>query len=316
MSLVNVPTSETWLKRASSALEAIKRLGNRPKMILRIGRQELSLWSDTHGKLRLIERHATSLNGASGLNESDATELLNPLESLLSHCPAPCRLDFIIESAHMPTCLLRTGDKLWSAHQVQAMTTHHLSLTYGDDARQWLTQSTYLAGDPHALAFGLPRDLYQVLRRAADKQSISIHSIQPALTWGWDRLISSACPTWACLPVKAKNPRTFWWIWPEQDRDLVAYIQNGRIAGFNPAAPSSQGSTEQLKRITAIEAVRLGVLDTNVPVRAAKWEHAEHVHSDAAMAATDGWVQGVRCDVLTDTVSSNRRVPISLERVA
>lgn len=287
----------------------------RPVYVLRLGRHTLDLWRDAPGGLQRIASQPAPVEPAAWLTgiEPKPDPLQTALITLLQTCPEPARLDVIVESAWMPVSLLATGSKLWSAQQIQTLARHRLTTVYGPAVQGWTVQSSYLTGDAQALVFGLPDALRRLLDHVATAPHTKLHprlavrSIQPAVAWGWDRwLVQSRHPS------PSKN---FWWVWPEQDRNLITWFALGTVSGLNPGA-SSAASTAAVSAQIAFESARLGVMGHDAPILAATWapnaalDSINSIHGLASNAAHEvDRPPQIQWQVIVDSPSADHTLP-------
>ena len=64
---------------------------------------------------------------------------------------------------------------------------------------------------------------------------------------------------------------TGWWVWPEQDRLLLARAEAGRLVALNPAVPWAETSAA-IEHMVQIEAARWGLPASDDSVTVASWQ--------------------------------------------
>lgn len=236
----------------------------REAWLLRVGREQVELWSGSPGRL---VREAVQPLGAMATEGPQAGALSAALAGLWPQVALPGpggrrgRVAVIVESAWMPVLLLSTG-ALWRSADTMALARHRLGEVHGPSAASWEVRVDHRPGDAHGLAFGVPSDVLAALRTACEAVRLDPGGVQPALAWGFNA-------TRALVPTR----RAGWWLWPEQDRHLLAHVDRGGITSLNPALPATLAATGRagIAQVVEIERQRQGERDDGLDVVAGTW---------------------------------------------
>ena len=218
----------------------------RGRECLRLGRLAAERWVGSEAGWLLLGREDIP---AQVLDRPEA--LAASLPALYAHRPAEGGVTVVLESAWLPVLLGDTGGTLWGAAPLAAWMRHRLRLLHGsaeDDLAGWDIRVDAQAGERHALGYGLSPRVRQAVLAAAARSGLEVDALTPAISWGWQRL----------RPERTWPDRSGWWVWPEQDRCLVARVEAGRFVAFNAAAQLVTDPA-QVERLIATEAVRLGL---------------------------------------------------------
>lgn len=217
--------------------------------VLRIGARGVELWRLE--PLGLKQVRAVLLGGRTSL-EASLRELLVPEAS------EKRPVDVVLESAWLPVVLLETGRQAWSRRVVEGLLRHRLARVHderGDPVSDWALGVDHRPGDRFGLGFGLsPRVRAQVEQVCAGTGHV-MASLQPALQWG----------------LRRTRARSGWWVWLEQDRALVALLEQGRIVVLQPAAELPRNAA-QLGRCLRVEQLRAGIEASPGGICLAGWE--------------------------------------------
>lgn len=212
--------------------------------------------------LSLAAEHALAQD-----NAPQPQRLNEAIAGLYATAPgAPITL--VLESAWLPVMLVDTGPTLLRAAQVEVLARHRFGLQYSDGADPvagWELRIEQRAGSRQALAYGLPPRLKQTLVDAARTLGLEWAALTPGLAWGMERL----------RPARAWPRSVGWWLWPEQDRTLVARIESGAVVGLDAGAPPATDEPDLLRLVEA-GGVRFGIESTTDPVAAATWHSVPH----------------------------------------
>jgi len=232
---------------------------SRPKAeeVLRIGRHAVERWKAVDGSLAQVSAHALPQDAP-----PHPQRLAEAVSTLYASAPA-LPITLVLESAWVPVMLVDTGAALLRSAQVDALVRHRFGLHHSDSldpVTAWDLRIEYRAGSRCALAYGMPPGLKQTLIDAGRAAGLEWAAMTPALAWGMER-----------LRIAKRWPRTSaWFLWPEQDRTLVARVASNEVVGFNPGAASA-GDETTLKRLVDAECARLGIESTTDPIAAARW---------------------------------------------
>ena len=231
---------------------------------VRIGRHAVERWQAAPAGLMLAARQPLATAS------SDQGDPLGSAVRLLYMDPPRGAVKLVVESAWLPVVLVDTGGVLWTRTQVEALVRHRLGLLYedaDDPVTAWQVRTDHRPGDRYALGYGLPRRVEESLMKAARELDLRCAALLPAFTWGWHRL----------RPDKRWAQRTGWWLWPEQDRLLIARVARGRLAGLNAGAAPSDDPVV-MERLIAAEGVRLGTGSPDDPLGWATWTTPQTVN--------------------------------------
>jgi hypothetical protein len=228
---------------------------------LRIGRLAVERWSaeGTHLKLTASWPLPTNAIQAPACLGQALTELCSDKPSV--------KLSLVLESAWLPALLADTGAALLSADEVEGLMRHRLSAHHagqGSDLSAWNVRVDHRAGDRFALGYGLSPEIKQPLLDAAERAGVRLDALTPAFVWGWQRM----------RPVVKAG----WWLWPEQDRLLLARIEAGRVVALNPAVSLVETGTA-IERVVQIESARWGWPANNEGVTVGSWKQPAHLPS-------------------------------------
>jgi hypothetical protein len=178
--------------------------------------------------------------------------------------PRATAITLLVESAWMPVTLVDTGPVLLRSTQIEALVRHRFGLHHSgalDPVADWDLRITHRAGDRNAVAYAVAPIVKRTLVDAAKELGLKIDAMLPASAWGWDRLLrGKVCP-----------PPRGWWIWPEQDRTLVARIAADQIVALNAGASRFVDPSSALN-LVRVEAVRLGIEAMDEPIMMATWD--------------------------------------------
>lgn len=226
---------------------------------VRIGRHAVELWQDSKAGLSLRLKQ-----GFEQGRPPTPVELEGALRKLFGSTEAAVTV--LIESAWAPVVLVDTGEGLLRQAQLSELVRHRFRLTYDridDPVAAWSVRVDHRAGDRYALGFALSPQVRNAVVTAASASKVKLSGINPAFDWGWQFL----------NPSKRSLRHGGWWVWPEQDRMLLARVGAGRIVGLHPAIDVTADSKQILRDIEA-EAVRQGVAHTGETIVAARWSAA------------------------------------------
>lgn len=227
---------------------------------LRIGRHTLERWSGPATKLSLVAQQTLPADIA--LATADLPSLLHNLYSE----PPAVGITVLFESAWLPVLLLEVGDTLWTPAQVQPLLRHRLHSLHDNPQgapTDWELRLDYVAGQRFALGYGMPQQIRLSLAAAAQTLGLRWAAVLPAFGWGLQHL----------RPVRSmrRGPdRTGWWVWPEQDRLLLARIEGRGMVSLHPGLAFTD-NPQEIERMVAIESARAGGIASHAPIRVASW---------------------------------------------
>jgi hypothetical protein len=184
-------------------------------------------------------------------------------DALVAMCRtrAPDQATLVVESAWMPTMLVDTGSGLLRSAELEALVRHRLGLYHADvrdPVSAWELRIEHRVGTRYALAYALSPQVKEAVLSAARSQHFEWSAITPAMAWGLERL----------RPAKNWSSGTGWWLWPEQDRTLIARLTSSGLVGLNPAAPRLTGNESVVAAVES-ECIRLGLGPPTGPISAA-----------------------------------------------
>ena len=205
----------------------------------------------------------------------EAGELVAAIAQLY---PAPpnAGIEAVLESAWLPVMRVETGGTLVSDAQAIALVQHRLQRLYDtprDPVAGWEVRVDFRAGDAYALGFGLSPRVHSALRQAADRAGFKWRAITPAWQWGWNRAWQRASRQAAGL---SENTAA-WWGWLEQDRLMLAHVENADgghvplLASLHAGLAPNLMNPHDLRRQIDAAAISLGLPDTPRSVRMAAW---------------------------------------------
>ena len=225
--------------------------------VLRVGRDACERWKTVDRVLARVSVQALRPDTPLG------TQPWSEAISALYLAPPDTSVTLVLESAWVPVVFIDMGTLLLRSNELEALVRHrfglHQSSSTGPVAG-WELRVEHRAGSRCALAFAMPPKLKQALIDAGRTAGVDWAAMTPALAWGLER-----------LRIGRQWSRTVkWFIWPEQDRALVARIASAQVVGLNPgAAPADDEAS--LRRLVDAERARLGIASATDPIGAARW---------------------------------------------
>ncbi len=234
----------------------------REDWLLRVGRAQVELWQGVPGALVLVARQDLG-EPLRELHAGMLSEALTALWPQASGLPARGPVvTVIVESAWMPVVLLATGPRLWRSVEVMALAQHRFVEVHGPQAASWSVRVDHRPGEAHGLAFGIAPDVLAALQAASEARELVLAAVQPALVWGFN-----------ATRTLADTHEAGWWLWPEQDRHLLARVDRGSIQGLHPALPATLALTGRggIAEAVEVERQRLGEQDEGLGLVAATW---------------------------------------------
>lgn len=223
----------------------------RQRDVLRIGKLAVELWGREAGGL--VKRRGVTIEGSVDLR--GAVQL-----ALEGESPTRAPVDVVVESAWMPVLLLEPGPQLLRREHVEALLRHRLARVYDERSEavsNWALQLDHRPGEAYGLGFGLPPSVRAAIEAGAQASGRPLASLQPAMQWA--RRVAKPCEGW--------------WLWLEQDRAVLAWLERGRVAALHAAADIPRDAAA-LACLVRIEAARAGVGTPEAPVLLSGWEQA------------------------------------------
>jgi hypothetical protein len=221
--------------------------------VLRIARQSVELW--VREGSGLVRAESRPVKGAEGLS-AQLGELLKAYSG--GRKSGPGAVDVVVESAWMPLVLLETGHNVWASAAVERLLRHRLANVYeerGESVAAWHVAVDHLPGERFGVGYGLPPRVRAAVEEALDAAGCGLASLQPAFQWG--RRQSSA--------------KAGWWVWLEEDRAIVGFLEQGRVTALQPAADLPRSSPD-LARLLRTEQLRAGIDGAACGVAVSGWE--------------------------------------------
>jgi hypothetical protein len=247
---------------------------------LRIGARAVERWVGATSRLECIASHALPATpGHAGTGE----HLQAALQALYAGRKSAGAVTLVLESALMPALLVETGAELWTPAQVQQLVRHRLGALYGAPgaaADAWDVRIDYRIGERFALGYGLPVALAGALAGACAAAGLRCRHLLPGLAWGLGLL----------KPARHWPGHRGWFAWAEQDRTLLARIEDGRAVALNAAAPAGTDPAHLLRQV-GIESIRSGT-PTDDPILATRWsaEPAARLAQQAGQLPAVSWL--------------------------
>jgi len=245
----------------------------RSRFVLRVGRDWLDLWSQA----------STGLAPAGEpirLEPSNPDILAQAVTLLLKRALVEGRgnvrlVDVVVESACLPVLSLDLGNTLPDQEQVLALLRHRVAQTYGnvligDGGWEVIAESWIGAG--RGVGYALAPSTRLALLTGAAASHCKVNSVQPAFAWGRARF-------------GRQVPRKGWWLWCEQDRTLVAFIDHGTVCSLSAGAPRLIEQGVSATDLVSLEAARHGHGTESISAVVAGWTCKEL--GGAARAQTD-----------------------------
>lgn len=226
---------------------------------LRIGCNAVERWVSAPPHLQLVARQPLPPTP-----RGDPVGLTVAIRALYADRPSK-PVTLLIESAWMPTLLVDIGKDLLNPDQVRSLVRHRLDLLYeseGAPASDWQVRVDYTVGRRLALGFGISHALRSTLVDI-EATGLKWQAILPAFAWGLDHL----------KRVDRSVSQSGWWLWPEQDRLMVAQITAAEVVSLNSCVDFTEDPNE-LRRIVATECACNGVVNDNLPIVAGTWSPA------------------------------------------
>lgn len=230
---------------------------------LRIGAHDVERWIASSAVMSQVGRVPLprSIDGfAEGLEA--AIRALYP-------SPPSTSVTVLLESCRLPVMHLTVGTALWTSAQIRPLLLHRLRQQY-DDRRgspsDWALRLDYGAGDRSAIGYGLSQQVQSSLVEAGQAAGLRWTAILPAFAWGLQRQ----------RPERHLPAGVGWWVWPEQDRLLIARIEARKLVALNAGVPWTEDSN-LIQRCVAAEAFRLGCGVTEDPIITATWSSVDSI---------------------------------------
>lgn len=229
---------------------------------LRIGRFSAERWTGSASTLALVG--CTVLPASSGL---DAQTLRTAIQALYPTKPKAA-VTILLESVWLPLLLVEVGTSLWNRTQVEPLVRHRFEILHGgSDASMsgWDLRVDYRVAERYALGFGMAPRLRESLVDVGRAAGLRWAGLLPAFAWGLQHLGRA----------RRRCGGSAWWVWPEQDRLLVARIVSNRVVALNAGAPLSEDAA-LITRMVDVENLRCGMNTSSDPICAATWSHRQH----------------------------------------
>ncbi len=232
-----------------------------PPYLLRLGQAFIQLWQFNGRDWAQIESQAVH-----HLAHDQYTELSELLPGITQALPEGARVQVLADSKWMPVSMILTGSKPLSRAQIDVLAKHRFSQIFGEHAKVWNIQSSYVAGDAQTMAFACPSGLLTGLRQGIEAQQPGGHvrhrlvGLAPTLSWTWEKI-------WRSGAGQAGT----WLVLAEQDRSILVWAPKGQALGLQPAGPTLQ-SPAHLDKVLRTEALRFGVFEESTSVAGFSFE--------------------------------------------
>jgi hypothetical protein len=234
---------------------------------VRVGRQSAQRWSQTPQGLLHLATESLGEEEAGGTSSllTALTALVGPGDlAAATHTSPQSHSHLILESVWLPVILVELGTSTWAADQARALVRHRLRGLY-DGAQEQFNDGEvrvdFRPGDRYAVGYAVPTSVMDTVNRVASLFGLRWASLQPAFAWGWER-------GWA----RRKWPLgQGWWIWNEQDRSLVACVDDGRVFTLNSGAARCVDDADAAQAVR-VETLRCGAKCDGWPMVVAGWE--------------------------------------------
>ena len=240
--------------------------------VVRLGAHRVERWVNSPAGLVCVSQ--AECEPAIGTRHNDPARLAAALGRLIEGGRAAStqnsaakpmdRADLVLESPWLPVMLLEAGPLLWSRNQVEALLRHRLARLFdspGEAVAGWDLIVDHRAGDLQGLGYGLAPPVKAALTGVAAQFGVRWTSMQPAFSWGWQRLRRQ----------RRSAAGSGWWLWLEQDRTLVCHVQAQRVATMNAGAAPLNDVT-QCRQLVSVEALRQGVAPDSAGTILAGWQ--------------------------------------------
>lgn len=205
------------------------------KLIVRLGANELQLWSSKSGLLFLEKTHSCS-----EVRFGQWDLLTDSLTELLAEVSPNVLVEVIVDTKWMPMSLLCLGLRPLTRRTIEALTRHRFSDIYGERAKTWRVQVDYLAGEYYGIAFACPHELIEGINLAVGirKESRSkLSSIQSTFIWVNNAFIRGReRAERSCIVLR------------EQDRSIFTFLSRGTLIGLHTSGPLIDRHSIDLRR--------------------------------------------------------------------
>ena len=233
----------------------------RRRNVVRIGRERVELWERIPDGLALQDQRTLELADAPDVAELEAV-LREVFARSASAERASRRLDVVLESAWLPVMAFELGAVLWPRERIEALLRHRMGQLYGDsEVQAWHLRLDHRPGHASGVGYGLAPPVQRAIGSAAQAAGVRLASLQPAFAWGWQQL------------RRHRKGGRGGWLWLEQDRSLIAWVERGRVRFLNAGGPVP-GDEAQALRLLQLEALRQGVSELPVGGIVAGWPDA------------------------------------------
>jgi hypothetical protein len=240
-------------------------LRRKPQWLLRLGRQQVTLWRQSG---RTWVHVGAAPVGAMGAGAGWATGALgNALNDLMAaHQIDGGSAQFVIDSCWLPAFALQTGRLPLSEAELQSLARLRLTQIHGDVAIAWRIQVSCRAGNTFGLAYACPTWLKDIIGSATTAHQLELSGLHPTLDW----LLAQA-PRAASRPAqRAVNIL-------EEDRFITTFWHGRHLTGMHPnVQPGSaqEPPDEQCLQVIAkrCQARLTGPVDSLSTVNLAWWE--------------------------------------------
>jgi hypothetical protein len=225
-----------------------------PSYVVRLGQAFFQLWR-VEGK-RLV---LTASEPAHHIAHDQYQAIAQALAAMVQSLPSSARVQVLADSKWMPVSLLLTGRAPLSHAQIEALATHRFVQMFGEVANGWGVQTSYVAGDQHALAFACSTALQGKLAEGLSTRKFA--GLEPTLSWAWRR---------AERDHGLRGPSCL--VLAEHDRSLIAWLtSSGKVQALQTAGPVLLGPAHVAK-VLPLQALRSGAVQDRQAVLGASFE--------------------------------------------
>lgn len=222
---------------------------------IRLGRNSVECWQPSGSGPKVwspLFRHTA-------LNRHDSIQAVQQICRDIPRANVTCSL----ESALAPLALVDTGiaplaEPVVSAHVRSRLLAIHSPI--GVDSTHWETRMDWRAGERFALGYTLSDEWIRGLRDSVLSHNSQLKAIAPAFVWGMNEL----------LPWKHWTQSVGWWIWQEEDRQIVSRLEHGRVVAMHPALPLVD-ELNGIRRQIGVEAMRWGISESAPQIAVGGW---------------------------------------------
>ncbi|MBC7701778.1 hypothetical protein [Aquabacterium sp.] len=250
-----------WRPEVWSLRQFKQQLTGQSPYLLRLGQAFMQLWRfNGHGWVQIgcLPVHH--------LGHDQYQAIADLLPGLTQALPLGASVQVLADSKWMPVSLLNTGKAPLSRNQVDVLAKHRFAQIFGESANHWTIQTSYVAGDAQAMAFGCPAGLQACLRQSLEAQQPNgrgkycFTGLAPTLSWAWNE-------AWRAHVGQAGS----WLVLAEHDRSILVWASKGQASALQPAGPILLNPA-QVNQLLKTESLRCGVVEETCAVLGTSFE--------------------------------------------